>query len=146
MGFRAFLKSFNEANVEYMIVGGYAVCMHGYVRNTGDIDIWVRSDRPNAERIVNALINFGFAEEDIDETIFIGPRQIVRMGTEPEKIEIITTIEGVEWMDCQKRSIIFECDGLKLPVIGLSDLRKNKAEAGRHRDLDDLENLPEPKA
>lgn len=143
MGFRAFLKSFNDAAVEYMVVGGYAVIMHGYVRNTGDIDIWVKSDRANAERIVSALINFGFAPEDVDEDIFIGPQQIVRMGNEPEKIEIITSIEGVQWEECIAHCVKCDIDGLEVPFIGLSDLRKNKAEAGRHRDLADLEELPE---
>ncbi|XAM01016.1 hypothetical protein OT109_06435 [Phycisphaeraceae bacterium D3-23] len=143
MGFRAFLKSFNNAKVDYMVVGGYAVNMHGYVRNTGDLDVWIKSDLPNAQRVVDALVSFGFAPEDIDESLFIGPRQIVRMGVEPEKIEIITTIEGVDWEDCKTKSVSFEIDGLDLPVIGLADLRKNKAQAGRHRDLDDLENLPE---
>jgi len=142
--FRAFLESLNAANVDYMIVGGYAVNLHGYVRNTGDLDVWIADDPTNANRIVEALIAFGFDVLDVKPDMFIGENQIVQMGNEPEKIEIITSIDGVTWAEASRNIQTIEVDGIATRVISFDDLKKNKRASGRLRDQEDLKKLPEP--
>jgi len=144
--FRAFLESLNAANVEYMIVGGYAVNVHGYVRNTGDLNVRIASDAENADRVVEALLAFGFAVLDVKPEIFLGENRIVQMGSEPEKIEIITYIDGPTWIEAEPNIQRVEIDGVSTRVISLDDLIRNKTASGRLRDQEDLERLPAPEA
>lgn len=140
--FKEFLKSLNARHVEYLVVGGYAVGLHGYPRATADIDIWVRSTAANAERVMAAVQDFGFSSPELRTELFLSPRCLVRFGVPPFRIELMTTIDGVEFDACQSRKVIFDIEGLTVPVISLADLKVNKQAAGRHRDLNDLENLP----
>ena len=140
--FREFLKSLNASHVEYLIVGGYAVGLHGYPRATIDLDIWVRAVPANASRIVDAVRGFGFDTSVLSEELFLKPESIVRFGVPPFRIEIMTTIDGVQFDQCHRRAVRFEIDGVSIPVISLVDLKQNKRAAGRHKDLNDLENLP----
>lgn len=144
--FRGFLESLNAANVEYMIVGGYAVNIHGYVRNTGDLDVWIASDAKNADRVVEALLAFGFDVLDVKPELFLGENRIVQMGSEPEKIEIITSVDGLTWTKAQPNIRDVMIDGVPVRVISLDDLITNKRASGRLRDQEDLERLPAPDA
>ena len=94
--FKEFLKLLTRNKVEYLIVGGYAVGYYGYPRPTGDMDIWVAHSRENAERLVTALNEFGFASPELSTDLFTKAKSIVRMGAPPFKLEIITYIDGVE--------------------------------------------------
>ena len=140
--FREFLKSLNANHVEYLLVGGYAVGLHGYPRATIDLDVWVRPERANARRVIAALRMFGFETTALTENLFINADSIVRFGVPPFRIEIMTAIDGVQFDPCHRRADTFDVDGLSVPVISLSDLKTNKRAAGRHKDLNDLENLP----
>jgi len=140
--FKEFLKSLNATGVEYLVVGGYAVGLHGYPRATVDLDVWVRASLPNGERIVEALHAFGLETTAPDPVIFTNPRTLVRFGVPPFRIEIMTAIDGVEFGACNSRAVTFDVHGITLRVIGLDDLKTNKRAAGRHKDLNDLENLP----
>jgi len=140
--FREFLKSLNANHVDYLLVGGYAVGLHGYPRATIDLDVWVRPEQGNARRVISALRMFGFETSTITEDLFIRLDSIVRFGVPPFRIEIMTAIDGVQFDVCHGRADQFDVDGLLVPVISLSDLKTNKRAAGRHKDLDDLENLP----
>lgn len=140
--FREFLKSFNDHRVDYLLIGGYAVGLHGYPRATIDLDVWVRPDPGNARRIVAALREFGFDTSALDERLFIEPDSLVRFGVPPFRIEIMTAIAGVQFDPCHSRAVTFEIEGMVVPVIALADLKINKRAAGRHKDLNDLENLP----
>lgn len=140
--FREFLKSLNASHVDYLLVGGYAVGLHGYPRATVDMDIWVRPERANASRVVAVVQAFGFDTSTLHDELFIKPESIVRFGVPPFRIEIMTTIDGVQFDECFRRAIRFDIDGVPVTVISLSDLKVNKRAAGRHKDLNDLENLP----
>lgn len=140
--FSEFLRLLNAHGVEYLLVGGYAVAIHGYPRATVDMDVWVAMQQANAQRIVAALDEFGFALPHLTAELFLGPERIVRMGVAPTRIEILTSLDGVDFDQCRLRSVSIELDGISVPVIGLADLRVNKRAAGRTKDLLDLENLP----
>jgi predicted nucleotidyltransferase len=140
--FKEFLKLFNAHRVEYLVVGGYAVGVHGYPRATVDLDVWVRSSQDNATRIIAALHAFGFAATAPDPSLFLSDRTIVRFGVPPFRIELMTSIDGVMFDACAQRALVVEIDGTSVPFISLEDLRANKRAAGRHKDLNDLENLP----
>lgn len=140
--FSEFLKLLNDHNVEYLLVGGFAVALHGYPRATADMDIWVARNRANAERLVECLGEFGFNTPDLSPELFEDPDRIVRMGEAPIRIEILMDIDGVTFDACYSRSQSRMISGLPVPVISLSDLKVNKRASGRPKDLDDLENLP----
>ena len=140
--FKEFLQWLTASHVDYLLVGGYAVGLHGYPRATIDLDVWVRATPENATRIVEALRGFGFDSMAIAPDLFVNPRSIVRFGVPPFRIEIMTSIDGVDYDGCRARAVEFDVEGLAVPTIALSDLRVNKRAAGRHKDLADLENLP----
>ena len=140
--FKEFLRLFNANRVEYLLVGGYAVGLHGYPRATIDLDVWVCATPENAERIMRALRAFGFALAALEPQLFVNPRSIVRFGTPPFRIGIMTSIDGVEFDACRRRASVFDVEGVRVPVISLDDLKTNKRAAGRNKDLADLDNLP----
>lgn len=139
--FSEFLRSLAETGVEYLIVGGYAVAYHGHPRATGDLDIWIRMSEENARRTESSLKSFGFDLPEVSAELFTTPEQVIRMGNPPLRIEILTTIDGVEFSDCYERRITVDLDGIPADVIALGDLKTNKRAAGRPQDLSDLEQL-----
>ncbi len=140
--FREFLKSLNEHKVKYLLIGGYAVGYHGYPRATNDIDIWIENSEENANRIVNAVKEFGFTDTKLTPDIFKIKKNIIRMGRIPMRIEVLIDISGVEFAKCYKNKIAAEIDGIKVDIISLTDLKINKKATGRHKDLADLDYLP----
>ncbi len=140
--FSEFLKSLTDHGVEFLLVGGFAVALHGYPRATADMDVWIARRHDNAVRVVAALRAFGFDLPDLSPEIFEEPDRVVRMGQAPLRIEILTDIDGVEFEACASRSDLTTIDGTQVPVISLPDLKTNKLACGRAKDLDDLENLP----
>jgi hypothetical protein len=140
--FREFLRLLNANRVEYLLVGGYAVGLHGYPRATVDLDVWVGATPGNAQRVLASLREFGFDLPALESRLFTDPRSIVRLGVAPFRIEVMTSIDGVEFEACRARAVEFEVDDVRVPVISLADLKVNKRAAGRHKDLADLENLP----
>ena len=141
--FKEFLKLLNEAEVEYLLVGGYAVGYHGYPRATADMDIWVAVSPGNAERLVGVLRDFGMSAQNILPDLFLQKNSIVRMGVPPMRIELLTSIDGVDFAECYAARITATIDGQVIHIISREHLRKNKATSGRYKDLDDLESLPE---
>lgn len=139
--FSEFLKLLNAHHVEYLLIGGFAVAMHGYPRATADMDVWVARRRSNAERLVTCLREFGFDSPSLTPELFDTPDRIVRVGEAPIRIEILTEIDGVDFDECVSRSVMREVDGESIPVISLDDLKINKRASGRPKDLDDLEHL-----
>jgi hypothetical protein len=132
----------NSHRVKYLLIGGYAVGFHGYPRPTGDMDIWIDVSPRNASRLAEALVEFGFREEDVSLALFTEPGKIIRMGVPPMRLEIVTTISGVEFASCYKRRSTAVIDDVVVDIIGLDDLKANKKASGRHKDLADLEQLP----
>ena len=140
--FKDFLKLLNEHKVQYLLIGGYAVGYHGYPRATADMDIWVAIHPDNAGKIVTVLCEFGFDVPELTADLFLQENQIVRMGVPPVKLEIVTSISGVEFDECYQERITDVLDGVKVDLIDLTHLKINKKASGRYKDLADLENLP----
>lgn len=141
--FKEFLSLLNSNDVEYLVVGGYAVSIHGYPRATGDLDIWVRKASENASRLADVIRAFGFGFTDPEPSWFLENNRIIRMGHPPVRIEILTDISGVEFETCYSKRRIEVIDGVSINCISLEHLRQNKQASGRHKDLADLENLEE---
>ena len=140
--FTEFLKSLSSHGVEYLLIGGYAVGLHGFPRATADLDVWVAISPENAERIVEALREFGFATPDLTPSLFLIEDKVVRMGVPPLRIDILTSIEGVHFADCFRRRQVVTIGDLEISLISLADLKANKKASGRHQDLTDLDRLP----
>ena len=140
--FKEFLKLLNAHQVEYLLIGGYAVGYYGYPRATADMDIWIASNPTNAEKIITALKEFGFSPPDLSAKLFLKEWQIVRMGVPPVRIEIATTISGVNFGDCFAQRVVAQLDGVETNLISLSHLKMNKKASARHQDIADLEHLP----
>ncbi len=140
--FKEFLRSLNAHKVEYLLIGGYAVNYHGYPRATADMDIWIAVHPANADRVVAALKEFGFNLPDLSPELFLRPWQIIRLGIPPVRIEIATTISGVDFDECYAERVKDTLDGVPVSLISLKHLKLNKKASGRHQDLADLEHLP----
>jgi predicted nucleotidyltransferase len=139
--FKELLESLNENGVRYLLVGAYAVGNYGYSRFTNDIDIFIAGDRENAERIVKALLAFGFETKDLDPEIFTRKDSLVVMGVEPYAVDILNFISGVEFEAAYANRVMVNDDDLQIPVISLEDLIANKLASGRQKDLGDVEEL-----
>jgi len=141
--FRELLALFHAHGVEYVIVGGYAIAFHGAPRATGDIDLLVNPTPTNAERIVAALRDFGFASLAFTANDFSIPGQVVQLGVPPVRIDILTDIEGVTWEQADRGKIAGVYGDVPVYFIGRRELLANKRAVGRKRDLADLEALGE---
>jgi predicted nucleotidyltransferase len=139
--FQELLRSLNRNDVRYLLIGGYAVILNGYVRNTTDLDLAIASDAENAENVVKALKEFGFDVPGLDTGLFTKPKSLVRMGFEPLKVEIINYLEGVGFENAYRNRNVIELDGLEISLIAIGDLIANKKAVGRHIDLADVEKL-----
>jgi len=139
---REFLELLNEHHVEYMLIGGYAVGYHGFPRATADMDIWIATSEPNAGKIIAALEAFGFAGTGMTPDLFLGPDKITQMGNPPLRIEILTTISGLEFAKAYAERVVDVIDGVPVSFISSDHLKINKRAAGRPKDLADLDNLP----
>jgi hypothetical protein len=140
--FLTFIRLLNEENVEYVVIGGYAVAKHGYPRYTGDLDIFVSGTRENAEKLLNVMFNFGFGPYDFDLNDFYGEERFVSIGDEPYKIELLTQTLGVTFADVYQNKEVVMSQNTAINFISYNDLIKNKTAVGRPKDLLDLENLP----
>lgn len=141
--FKDFLKLLNENSVRYLLIGGYAVGYYGYPRATHDIDIWIANDPTNADKMISVMTAFGFEVGAINKEVFMNEEGVVRMGVPPLRVEILMGIPGVSFEACYPRHLVDDVDGIPVQIIHLEDLRKNKIASGRHKDLDDVDNLPE---
>jgi hypothetical protein len=139
---KEFLRLLSEHQVEYLLIGGYAVSYHGYPRSTADMDIWIETSPSNAQKIIAALEAFGFGETGISPDPFLLPDQITRMGVRPLQIEILTTISGLNFADAYARRVVDVIEEVPVSLISAADLKANKRASGRLKDLADLDNLP----
>ena len=114
---------------------------HGHPRATGDIDLWVRSTSTNANRVLEALSAFGAPLTEVDRNDFQTPDTVFQIGVSPRRIDILTTIEGVDFEEAWSERVAIEIEGLTVPVIGRKHLIANKRALGRQQDLADIERL-----
>jgi|WetSurMetagenome_2_1015567.scaffolds.fasta_scaffold00077_33 hypothetical protein len=134
-------RLFNEKNVEYVIVGGYAVAFHGFVRATKDIDILFHDTSENVTRLMDALGGFGISGTLMDRDMFSKPGQIVRIGTPPLMIELINSVGGAGFEEIWSNRIFGYYGDVGVSFISRADLLKSKRAAGRPQDLRDIEEL-----
>lgn len=139
--FKEFVQLLNKNQVEYLVVGGYAVSIHGYPRYTGDLDIWINPTKSNAEKVLSCVNEFGFSSYGLTEKDFTKEFGIVQFGYPPIRIDIINNVDGVTFKECFKKKLVIEIDELLVNFIGLEDLIKNKKTTARPRDIDDVDNL-----
>src|SRR5690606_14011885 len=137
--YRDILSAFTVENVEYLLVGAYALAAHGFVRATGDIDLWTRPSEENAERVIRALARFGAPLSEVSVADFTEPGIVFQLGVAPRRIDILTMIDGVSFEEAWQERKQIEVDGLPVPVISRSHLAKNKESVGRPQDLVDLD-------
>ena len=141
--FKELLELFNKHEVEYLVVGGYALAFHGAPRFTGDIDLLVRPVRENAERILAALNEFGFGSLDLSEDDFTMPGKVIQLGVPPIRIDIITSISGVSWEKADIGKVPGQYGQMSVCFISREDFIANKRATGRKKDAADIEALGE---
>ena len=139
--FKEFIELLIKNKAEYLIVGGYAVGIHGHPRYTGDLDIWLNPTPQNAEMILKSVNEFGFSSYKLNTEDFTKPGNIIQLGYPPLRIDLLTEIDGVTFEECYKNRKEVVIEDLVVNFIGYQDLLKNKKESGRPRDIDDIDNL-----
>lgn len=138
---REFIELLNSRGTDYIVVGGHAVAFHGHARFTGDIDFLVRATAENASRILDALRAFGFGELALTVGDFIEPGRVVQLGHPPNRIDLLTSISGVDFQDAWATRIKSELDGLPVSFLGRQALIDNKRASARPQDLADVAKL-----
>lgn len=134
-----FIILLQKYKVDYLIVGGYAVGLHSRPRATQDIDIWIRPSKRNAENVIKALKEFGFSDLDLDVEEFIVEDQLFILGNPPFRIDLLTSISGVQFDKAFKNKYVHDFGSIKNAYfISLYDLIKNKKASNRKKDKDDL--------
>jgi hypothetical protein len=139
--FRDILSAFSDAGVEYLLVGAYAMASHGYVRATGDIDLWVRPGPDNAQRVFEALRRFGAPLRGVSESDFAQPNIVLQLGVPPRRIDVLTAIDGVAFEEAWSDRVELTVGGLRIPVLSREHLIQNKEATGRAKDQADAEAL-----
>ena len=138
---KEFVELLNALDVRFVIVGAFALAHHGYPRYTGDIDLFVENSTENAERILDAIRQFGFADIGLTKEDFVAKDQVVQLGVAPNRIDILTFLSGVSFEEVWGSREWGEIGGLKVPFISRDMLRQNKLASGRPQDLADLQRL-----
>lgn len=139
--FKELLELLSANQVEYLVVGGFALGFHGAPRSTGDIDIWIRVSEENAKRMENVLNQFGLSSLGYRTSDFLDKNSVIQLGVPPVRIDIMMDISGVEFNDAYKNRVITENEGMVINYICKEDFIKNKKASGRLRDLADIESL-----
>ena len=132
---------FNAHNVEYLLIGGQAVIAHGYPRLTKDMDLWLRPTADNGKRVLIALKEFGASPPGFQEERFEDPTTMLMLGCEPFRIDLLTSIPGIDFGSAWEHREWVVLDGVSIPLISKTDLITNKKAVGRLQDLADVEAL-----
>jgi len=143
--FRDLFATLNAAQAEFLIVGGYALAVHGIPRFTKDLDVWIKANPENAQRVWKALDDFGAPFGDLTTEDLSTPGIVFQMGLPPNRIDIITAIDGVEFQDAWAHRIASAYGDQPVMVIGLDELIRNKESTGRPQDALDAKNLRQSK-
>jgi len=141
--FRDLLELFNSHQVEFMLVGGYALAFHGAPRYTGDMDIFVHASSSNCVRIIAALSEFGFGSAGLTAEDFQVENTVVQLGVPPVRVDIVTSLTGVSWEEAYSNRVQGKYGDVSVFYIGLEQFISNKKAIGRLKDLADLEALGE---
>jgi len=141
--FKDLLKLFNDREVDYIIVGGYALAFHGAPRFTGDLDLFIRPSLENARKVLSALDAFGFNFPNLTLDDFQNPDKIVQLGVPPIRIDLITSISGVSWDDADAHKEAGMYGEIPVSYLGRKEFIRNKSATGRKKDIADIEALGE---
>lgn len=136
--YRDMLSALSGENADFMLVGAYAMAAYGLPRATGDMDIWIRRSPENAQRVWRALVVFGCPLHDLTADDLQTPEIVFQIGVAPRRIDIVTSIDGVEFEDAWPDRYEAELQGARIPVISRSHLVQNKRAAGRPKDVADV--------
>jgi len=139
--YKEMLQCLLEEDVRFLLVGAYALAVHGYPRATKDIDFFVWATPSNAANLMRALAKFGAPMEGISESDFSSEGVVFQIGNSPRRIDIVTNIDGVQFDQAYANRTICSIEGMDVPVISLEDLIRNKRSSGRKQDLADVEKL-----
>lgn len=135
------IQILNSKEVKYMLVGGYAVMHYAEPRYTKDVDFFVKASAKNADKMIQALVEFGVPEDQLDKNLFANPGNFFKLGNPPWRVDFITSLEGVDFDSIYKNIQHIKLKDNKLPIISKTDLIKVKQEAGRPQDLVDVKLL-----
>ena len=138
LDFKEMLSCLKDEEVDFIIVGAYALAAHGFPRATGDIDIWIRNSFENAQKIMRALMKFGAPISHLSEEDFTAPDIIVQLGVEPCRIDLLTGIDGVEFDEAWQNKVSITIDNLEIDILSKEDLLRNKLATGRDKDQGDI--------
>jgi hypothetical protein len=141
--FKELLELLNAHNVDYIIVGAYALAFHGVPRFTGDIDIFVKPDPTNAERILTVLKKFGFGSLDLDKSDFQHPDKVIQLGVPPVRVDLLTSLTNVSWQQAYSGRVEGAYGEVPVYFLGREEFLINKKALGRKKDLADIEALGE---
>ena len=133
--FKEFIQLLNDNQVNYLVIGGYAVAVHGHPRYTKDIDIWIEISEENSQKIITALTEFGFGSLGLTAQDFQEPHQIIQLGYPPNRIDLITSPDGIDFQTCYVSKIEVILDDITVKFIDLDNLKKNKLASGRFQAL-----------
>ena len=143
--YKELLKLLNENKVEYLVVGAFALGFYGSPRNTGDIDIWISISKENAKRMEKTLIDFGVSSLGYSEKDFLEEGSVIQIGVPPVRIDFLTSISGVDFLEAYKNKEKIVLDGEEVFYLSKNDFIKNKRASGRLKDLADIEAITERK-
>jgi hypothetical protein len=144
--FRDLLRAFVDHEVRFLVVGAYALAIHGHPRATGDLDVWVDPDAENARRAHTALAAFGTPLHELREEDLATPGTVFQIGLPPLRIDVLTRLTGLDFGPAWTRRVEADFEGVRVPVIGRADFLHNKRALGRTRDLADAERLEAPES
>jgi hypothetical protein len=139
--FAEMLDALSAAGAEFLIVGAHALAAHGRPRATGDLDLWVRPTKANAERVWQALVRFGAPLNELRVSDLATPQTVFQIGIAPARIDILTSLTGLDFEEAWPRRTMIEVEGRVLPFLSREDLIRNKSALGRPRDLADIDDL-----
>src|SRR5215207_773844 len=135
--FKEFIESLNACDVQYLVVGGYALAAHGRPRYTKDLDVWLAQTPDNAEKLVKALERFGFQSLGLQAADFLVPNQVIQLGNAPVRIDLLTSVSGITFDQCFPNRMVVTIDEIPVNFVDLENLKKNKRASGRLQDLAD---------
>jgi predicted nucleotidyltransferase len=141
--YRDILLALSNRNAKFLLVGAYAMAVHGYPRSTMDIDLWIMPDPENSTLVLKALEDFGAPSDNLTQSDLQKEDLVFQIGVAPRRIDILTSVDGLNFEEAFTNSQTIEIEGIPIQVISIADLIKNKRSTGRHKDLADAESLEE---
>ncbi|MFZ9034278.1 MAG: nucleotidyltransferase [Anaerohalosphaeraceae bacterium] len=141
--FKELLELLNSHKVDYIIVGAYALALHGHPRFTGDLDIYVKPDPKNASHVLDTLKEFGFGSLELEEKDFTEAHRVIQLGVPPVRIDLLTSLTGLTWDDAVRGQLKGDLGGVPVLFLGKEEYVRNKRALGRHKDIADAETLEE---